>query len=1075
MKVIHKDVFREIKNSTGRFVSLLLIVILGVAFYAGIRSSGPDMKVSADAIYDQYNLADIQVMSTLGITEGDVEAISKVEGVEKVQGTYTYEFISLLEENQSVIQARALNDGINDIELVSGRLPEKADECLMINSSMTYYGYKIGDTIELLSGDDKDIKDIISQNKFTIVGTFNTPDHISMSLGSSSIGAGDLNGIIEILPEVFTLEVFTEADVLVEGAKELSSYSDEYDARIDEVIQNIEAISEKRIQVRHDEIVDQANEELDKAKKEYENGKKQYEDARAQWEAGKQQLEDSKVLYANGKAELEAGKKELEAKKPELQAAEKELAAKEAEYAAGEAEYNAALQVFYVKKADAEEQINSALSQLAQVEAAIQGIVGPDRLERIRLIIRLITGQDTMLEQYYAYVEQQCADGYAQIEAAQAELDAAAAELSGARAQLDSAQAQLADAKAQVAAAEAQIAGGEQELAAGQAAITAGEAELASGEEELEKAEKELKDAEKQIDDAEKQISKLERAEWYVLDRSYLTDYTSYNNDAKRIDNIGKVFPVIFFIVAALVCLTAMTRMVDEERTQIGTLKALGYGKMSIMRKYILYAILATVSGSIIGSLTGGKILPFIIMNVYKILYPSLSIILVPYNLGHCLTASLAALVCILAATLFACTKSLLEVPASLMRPVAPKEAKKLLLERFPNLWSKIKFTWKNAFRNFVRYKKRLFMTLFGICGSTALLLVGFGLKDSINTILYTQFGDINLYDIMITMDPDATDRNKSELETKLEEDDRIQDYNYIYEYILDVESDNSDQKLSGYLYVPENPEEVSKTLKLRERTTGTELELEDGKVILTEKMAKELNVGIGDSVQITLEKNKKKIEKTVTISAITENYVYHYVYMNADLYEELYGEPPVYNVVEIVNNKEIEVDEKKFCEEYLSYGAVNGVTIISELKDTFADTLKSLDSITLILIICAGALTFVVLYNLNNINISERRRELATLKVLGFYDIELSQYIYRENILITIIGIALGIIGGVLLNSFVVTTVEVDIVMFGREIFFASFLKSILIAVMFTAIVNVIVHFKLKKIDMATSLKSVE
>jgi len=1075
MKVIYKDVFREIKNAPGRFVSLLLIVILGVAFYAGIRSSGPDMKISADVIYDKYNLSDIRVMSTLGITEGDIAAISKVEGVDKVIGAYSYDFLCKKGEESNVIQARSITDGINEISIVEGRLPQKTNECVIQKNSLGILNIKIGDKIKLVSGDGKDIEDTLSQTEFTIVGTYQAPDHISFEMGTTSIGNGSIDAIIMVLPQAFSMEVFTEADVLVKGAKELSSYSDEYDACIDRVIQNIEAISEDRIQKRHDEIVDAANEELDKAKKEYEKGEKQYQDSLAQWEAGKAQLDEAKASYAAGQAEIAAGKLEIESRKPELDAAEKELQAKQAEFAAGEAEYNAALQEFYVQKAEGEQKINQALAECQQVEEAINNIVGPDRLIRIRAVIRAITGRDTPLEEYYAYVEQQCAEGQAQIDAAQAQLDAVGAQLEAGRIQLQEAQVQLDDAKAQMAAAEARIANGEVELSNAKVAITEGEAEVASGKKELDKAKAQLDDAKQQIDDAEKQISKLERAQWYVLDRTYLSDFLSYRNDSDRIDNIGKVFPVVFFIVAALVCLTAMTRMVDEERTQIGTLKALGYSKLMIMRKYIVYALMATIAGSVIGALVGGKVLPSIIINVYKILYPNLSIIVIKYNLEHSIVAGIASLVCIIGATLFACTKSLLEVPASLMRPVTPKIAKKLLLERFPNIWSKIQFNWKNALRNFVRYKKRLVMTLFGICGSTALLLVGFGLKDAINTILYAQFGEINLYDEMMTMDPDATDRNKEELKITMEDDDRIASYSYVYENLLDMESENSDEHLSGYIYVPKEPDNISETISLRERIGKKELTLNDDSVIVTEKMAKILNVNIGDSITITQEIEKKKIEKTVVISGIAENYIYHYVYMTPVLYEELFGQSPEYNAVEVVNNREIEVDTKAFSEEYLSCGAISGIRIVSELKEEFAKTLNGLNSITLILIICAGALTFVVLYNLNNINISERRRELATLKVLGFYDVELSQYIYRENVLITIIGIIIGVVAGIFLNKFVVTTVEVDVVMFGRQIFFASFVKSVLIAVAFTAIVNVIVHFKLKKIDMATSLKSVE
>ncbi|MCQ2513020.1 MAG: ABC transporter permease [Lachnospiraceae bacterium] len=478
------------------------------------------------------------------------------------------------------------------------------------------------------------------------------------------------------------------------------------------------------------------------------------------------------------------------------------------------------------------------------------------------------------------------------------------------------------------------------------------------------------------------------------------------------------------------------------------------------------------MTGSIAGALIGGKILPYIILQEYKILYPNIENLMFPYNLEHSFVASLASLVCILSATLIACTKSLMEVPASLMRPVAPKQTKKLLLERIPTLWNKIQFNWKNALRNFIRYKKRLVMTLFGICGSTALLLVGFGLKDSVDTILYAQYGKICLYNEVLTIDATASEKDKAELQDLLSKDSRFKSYLYTYQMSLDAESDNSKEILSPFIFVPEDLNSFEEHVRLANRITGEKLTLKEGEVIVSEKMASVLGVKEGDILHIS---SNQKDKKDVKIGGIAENYVYHYVYMTPDTYESLYKKAPEYNSITLRNNDGVTIDADEFGKEFLQYDAVGGVQSISVLIDKFSDILDSMDMITLVLIVCAGALTFVVLYNLNNINISERRRELATLKVLGFYDIELSQYIYRENILITIIGVALGLLGGVLLNSYVINTVEVDLVMFGRQIFFPSFVESVLIAVGFTAIVNIIVHFKLKKIDMATSLKSVE
>ncbi len=1039
MKIIHKDVFREIKKSAGRFISLFLIVALGVAVYAGIRSCKPDMMITADAFYDDSNLEDIRVMSTLGLTEEDVEALSAVKGVKKAVGTYSSDFICHLGDSQYVVKLMALTDGINELTLKSGRMPQTDQECLIDDYYMNLREYKIGDTIEIFSGNDTELSDTVSVSEFTVTGSFTSAEYLSMSMGNTTIGSGKIEGLMAVRPSVFVTDYFTEIDLLVDGAAELLCYSDEYEDLIDEEKDQIEEIRESREQARYDEIIGEANEKLEDAKKEYEDGKAKLDDAKKQFEDGEAELNNAKNTYYNGVNELET---------------------KKADLAKGESDLAAAKSELETKKQTLKEQKDAAYAQIdAQQSALDEQKAGLEAMHAAEMISEA---------EYQA--------GLLQIAAGQALIDDAKAK----------ADAEFAGYDAQVTAGEQEIAANEQKITDGKAAIADAEAQLANawneitnGEQELEDAKKEisdgeaeLKDAEAELDDAEREISKIEKAEWFILGRNYLTEYNSFKSDADRIGNIGKVFPLIFFIVAALVCLTTMTRMVDEERTQIGTLKALGYGKGMIMRKYIVYALLATVFGSLAGALAGGKIFPFVILNVYKILYPNIDKLYFPYNLEHSLVAAGAALVCILAATFFACTKSLLEQPADLMRPVAPKQAKKLLIERIPWLWKRIKFNWKNALRNFVRYKKRLFMTLFGIAGSTALLLVGFGLKDAINTILYAQFGDIDLYNEVIVLDGDATDRNKEELTQILETDERFESFTYIYQSAVDAEAAGNDEIMNVYLFVPEDKAALPKNVDLRDRVTKEKRVLNDQSVLISEKMSTELNLKPGDTFEIS---SGQKDKKTLTVGGIVENYVYHYVYMSPVLYESLYGQQAEYNQILVTNKEDVHVPPSDFGEEFLKYDAVGGVMCVESLIEQFEDMLKSLDSITLVLIVCAAGLTFVVLFNLNNINISERRRELATLKVLGFYDIELSQYIYRENVLITIIGVAIGVVFGIFLNRFVVTTVEVDIVMFGREIFLPSFIKSVVIAIGFAVIVNLIVHLKLKKIDMATSLKSVE
>ena len=1021
MKLIHRDVFREIRKSTGRFVSLFLIVALGVAFYAGIRSCNPDMLISADNFYDASKMEDLRIISTLGLTDDDIDALEEIDGVEKAFGTYTADFISHTSDAQSVIKLMALTEGINEVVVEDGRMPENKNECLIDNYYIQFHGYKIGDELEVFADDGSDISDTLNTTKFKIVGSFVSSQYLSHKRGTTSVGSGKLDGLAVVLPEVFNPDYYTEIDIIAKGAKELLCYSDEYENLIDELEDKIEDISDERCQARYDEIKGEAQEKIDEAQRTLDENRGKLADAQEEYDENEQKLADAKTGLENSKADLENSKQEIEEYKVRVSEAVNELSTKRTEFETTKAQTEAELEA-------AQKQID-ALEIPDEMKAAMQG----------------------ELDAKKAQAEAGFTEAYAQIEAAQAEIDGY--------------NAQIADGEAQIFEGEAQIKNAETE-------ISDGEAKLSDAKKEIDEAQVEVDDAQKKIDDAQAEADKIEMPEWYVLNRNYLSEYSSYQSDAERIGNIGKVFPIIFFIVAAMVCLTTMTRMVDEERTQIGTYKALGYSKGTIISKFIVYALIATVAGSIAGALIGSKILPMVIINVYKLMYPSLMYIVYPYNLEHCLTASIAALVCILGATLLASVKTLLEEPASLMRPVSPKQGKKLLIERITALWRRIPFTWKNALRNFVRYKKRLFMTLFGIVGSTALLLVGFGLKDAVNTILYAQYGEIYKYNEVISLDTSASDDELKDLETALDNDENFAFYERIYQSTFSAESAANKGNLDVYLLVPENVSDIGNIIDLHNRVTKEHLPMDNDSVIISEKMAKVLSLNVGDTFEISVNHENAK---TLTVGGIAEHYVYNYIYMTPDLYENLFGETPEYNELVIVNNDGVSVDETEFGNKYMKYEAVGGVMSVESLKESFADMLKSMDSITLVLIICAGALTFVVLFNLNNINIRERSRELATLKVLGFYDIELSQYIYRENVLITIIGVALGVLGGYFLNEFVVSTVEVDIVMFGREIYGASYLKSILIAVGFTVIVNIIVHFKLKKIDMASSLKSVE
>ncbi|MCQ2513021.1 MAG: hypothetical protein MJ092_06550 [Lachnospiraceae bacterium] len=560
MKIIYKDVFREIKNSKGRFISLFLIIVLGVAFYTGVRSSKPDMIISADAFYDASKLADIRVMSTLGITEDDISALSKVDGVEAAYGTYSFDFLCQGEDSQNVVKVMAATAGFNEVSLKSGKMPVKENECLIDDYSMRMRNYHIGDTIELFSGNDTALEDVLSSSKFTICGSFVSPEYISLSYGTSSIGSGSVDGLMIVRPEVFQLDVFTEADLLVRGASDMMCYSKEYEDRIKEVKDNIDKIADERNEIRYNEVIEDANKQLEDARKEYNDGKKKLDDGKKEYEDGKKKLEDAKIEYENGKAELAQGQIEIDNGRKELEAQKSVFEEKKQE--------------FLIQKAVAEYDINSKLSEYEYIKNYILQHFSEEDIARIRQFIYNITGIYIDFEEYEAMIYQYANEAQAKIADGQAQIDYYQAEINSAEAELNYYQ--------------SQVYVGQQQLIEAETEIEKGEKELKDAEKEIADGEAKLKDAEEQLDDAEKEIAKIEKSEWYILDRNYLTDYSSYASDAERIGNIGKVFPIIFFIVAALVCLTAMTRMVDEERTQIGTLKALGYGKGTIMMKYII-------------------------------------------------------------------------------------------------------------------------------------------------------------------------------------------------------------------------------------------------------------------------------------------------------------------------------------------------------------------------------------------------------------------------------------------------------------------------------------------------------
>lgn len=717
----------------------------------------------------------------------------------------------------------------------------------------------------------------------------------------------------------------------------------------------------------------------------------------------------------------------------------------------------------FATEADLEAQIASLTAQRDELDKKEAALIGQEQT--------LAAQEEELLS-----AGRQITDGKSQIAAARAQLDSAKSQITDGKAQIQSAWALLNEKEGTLNASKAQLASGEQELADGRSeyeqAAKEAEDQITDGQVKIIDGEKQLADAKQKIADAKAEIKKIENPKWYVQTREdALTEYQGYGDNADRMRSIGKVFPVLFFLVAALISLTTMTRMVEEQRVQIGTMKALGYGKAAIAGKYIGYALIATLGGSIFGVLIGEKILPLVIIYGYMILYKHLPAILLPYHMSYAIQASVIAVACILIATIASCYKELAAEPAELMRPAAPKQGKRILLERIGIIWKHLNFTWKSTVRNLIRYKKRFFMTIFGIGGCMALMVVGFGLKDCIYEIVSLQYEKVQFYDAATYMSDDISEENRQQIQEYLDQNADVKETIEVHMQKTDVKSASGKKTL--YLMVPSDDEKIEDFLSFHSRTNKNEVySLKKDEVILTEKMASLLNVKVGD--QLTIE-DEDRGDQTVTIGAICENYMSHYLYLSPEKYEELYGKPVEYNTI-IYSVKDGKDDQiEKTGTKLLAMDGVLNVSYTSSIEGRLDDMLRSLNLVIVVLIVSAGMLAFVVLYNLNNINITERQRELATLKVLGFYDGEVASYVYRENILLTIIGSVVGMVLGNFLHRYTILTVEVEEAMFGRQIHWQSYLYSFLFTAAFSLFVNWVMFYKLKKIDMVESLKSVE
>ena len=954
-----------------------------------------------------------------------------------------------LEENQKTLDENKakladgkaqLEAGEQQLEAAKQTLTTKQSELDQSKAEITAGQQQIESTRTQLNAQKQQITDGLSQ---VSAGEAQLQDGIS-ALESAKAQLTELQSQLEIVRASYNAALENpdasqeEIDILAAQVSAL----EEQEAAVSQQIQASEAQIESQRQqlaATRSELesglaaVEDGLSQLSQKESELNAGREQITAGQAEIDAGWIQIQEQENTLAASKAEIEAGEQELEKGQKQLKAAKKKLnkAQKEIDsnaetLAAGQAELDAnvaKLNDSEAQYASGLEQYNSGARQIAENEA------------------KLTSGEQEIAEN-----EAKLADG----------------------------EKEIADNEKKLADGEKEITDNEKKLQDAAKDLKKGEKDLADGKKEYEDAKKDAEDeiAENQqkLNDAKKELEDLEMPEWMVTDREDLPEYTDYGDNADRLRNIGQVFPVIFFLVAALISLTTMTRMVEEQRTQIGTLKALGYKKSAIAAKYICYAFFATLLGSVLGMLIGEKIIPYIIITAYGIMYHNVAnTISIDYQPGFALIASAASVVCTVGATLFASGKELQETPASLMRPPAPKEGKRVLLERLTFIWKHLSFSWKSTIRNLFRYKKRLIMTVFGIAGSMGLMLVGFGIQDSISDIAAIQYRELQHYDGMVIEDSDATEEEHAELFEYMKENEQIAHCNRVQ--MTKISAPKGSSNISIYLFVPESLSEFAKDVTLKNRITGETYELTDEGAAISEKTASLLGLKVGD--MIPLKKGDK--EYKVRVAVITENYMSHYLYMTPRVYEQTFGEKPEYENIVFTMQEDCKDDLEMAGSRILANPGALSISYTSSLASQVDRMLSTLDAVILVLIVSAGMLAFVVLYNLNNINITERQRELATLKVLGFYDGEVSQYVLRENVILTVLGIMFGAVFGILIHRYVITTVEVDAVMFGRNIKPLSFLYSGILTSIFSIVVNGVMHFKLKTIDMVESLKSVE
>lgn len=1161
-----KTTIREIKGSFGRYMAILAIVMLGVGLFTGLKATTPAMIATESSYLANQNFFDFRLLSTVGFTEESVESLLHMDEIADAEGAISVDAICTLNEANDIYKFHTVPKKINQVVLLAGRMPERADECLL--DSAVYGEEKIGSQITVTDDNNEDTLEMFKSRTFTAVGIVRTPYYINFERGTTSIGDGKVGAFLYVPREAFDCDYLTE--IYVTTREKYGVYTDEYEDYIESVTDEVETETELLAQNRYEELLTTAQEKIDDTQTELDDKKAEAEEElNDAWQKildGEQELADGQQELLDGEQELADGRKEIEDSKQELADAEQEIIDGEQEIAQKEQEIKDAdeelkyheWEVFAneLDLAYAWDELNAAKEELKQQEEKLAEQEAPliqqeemllareeelaeqaeelaeqaaelnKQLEDLEDLAGMMPAEDyeaaksqlqsgiSQLQSGRAQLEgglSQIRSGLAEIDSyksqfqegkdqltearakirhnetvlleAEAELQSAKSEVTNARAELEDGKVKLEEAKAELEDGKAELAEGREKLAQAQkdiikaeADLEEGRAELADGETELadarseysdakEEFETEVADAQQKIDDARQELAGLEAPESYVLDRNTNVGYACYESDSNIVAAIANVFPVFFFLVAALICMTTMNRMVEEQRTQIGVLKALGYGNGAIMGKFLFYAGSAAAVGAVLGCIAGTWLFPKVIWTGYGIMY-SMGKIEYYFDLPLALLSIAVSLLCSMGAAYFSCRYELSSVPANLIRPKAPKSGKRIFLERITFIWSRMKFLHKVSVRNIIRYKKRFFMMILGISGCTALLVTGFGIRDSIINIAEMQYDEIQIYDIDITFSDGISGKDMD----KLAEQTGNLLTNIACRYEKSMDLNFGGRTKSVYLEIPEDEKEITAFLDLHTEE-GREIPYpKKGEAVLSAKIAENMGIQTGDKV-ILRDSDMNSLE--VTISALCENFVYNYIYVNKETYKTQLGAEPEFKSAYALIKEDADIHEAAAI--VADRKNVLAVSVVADMRARIATMMESMDYIVFLIIICAGSLAFIVLYNLTNINITERIREIATIKVLGFYARETADYVFRENLVLTAMGALVGLGLGKWLHWFVMFNINIDMISFKTLITPASYLLSLLFTFLFAMLVNGLMYFKLEKINMAESLKSIE